>query len=50
MKIELLHPINHDKKEYVQGIQDLDEELVKLFLTFKCSMSGAPIARLPEEN
>jgi hypothetical protein len=50
MKIELLHPISHDKKEYARGIHDLPDEVVKKFLALKCGMTGAPIARLPVKN
>ncbi len=32
MKIELIHPIQHDQQLYGRGIHDLPEELAKLFL------------------
>jgi hypothetical protein len=50
VKIELIHPINHDKTEYARGIHDLPEELVKKFLVLKCGMTGASVARLPKEK
>ena len=32
MKIEILHPIEHDQQLYGRGIHELPEELAKLFL------------------
>lgn len=45
MKIELLHPINHDFIQYGRGLHELDESLAKLFLTYKDAVSRKPICR-----
>lgn len=50
MKIELLHPINHDFIQYSRGLHELDESLAKLFLSYKDLVSRKPICRVPGET
>ena len=45
MRVELLHPINHDGILYSRGVHELDESLGKLFVTFKDPINRKPIAR-----
>lgn len=50
MKIELLHPINHDGILYSRGLHELDASLAKHFLSFKDAVDKRPIARVPSET
>ncbi|PYV15827.1 MAG: hypothetical protein DMG21_13850 [Acidobacteria bacterium] len=35
MKIELLHSITHDGKEYLPGVHELPDDLSKVFLNYR---------------
>ena len=35
MKVEILHPIEHDGKRFERGVVELAEDLAKIFLKFK---------------
>jgi hypothetical protein len=42
MKIEILHPIEHDHVIYSRGVRELPDDLAKLFLTYKHAARPAP--------
>ncbi len=47
MKIELLHSITHDGKEYLPGVHELPDDLAKVFLKYPWAAEpyAAPEAR-----
>ena len=44
MKVEILHPIEHDGKRFERGVVELAEELAEIFLKFKHAARPAPSA------
>ena len=45
MKIEILHPIEHDGKRFERGVVELVDELAKLFLSFKNAAAPGGVAK-----
>ena len=45
MKVEILHPIEHDGKRFERGVVELVDELAKLFLSFKNSAAPGGVAK-----
>ena len=45
MKIEILHPIEHDGKRFERGVVELIDELAKLFLSFKNAAAPGGVAK-----
>jgi hypothetical protein len=45
MKIEILHPIEHDGKRFERGVVELADELAKLFLSFKNAAAPGGVAK-----
>ncbi len=48
MKVELLHPVTHDGKEYSRGVHELPEDVAKLFLTYEWAARKAQLTSPPE--
>jgi hypothetical protein len=45
MRIEILHPIEHDGKRFERGMVELVDELAKLFLSFKNAAAPGGVAK-----
>ena len=45
MKIEILHPIEHDGKRFERGVVELVDELAKLFISFKNAAAPGGVAK-----
>jgi hypothetical protein len=42
MKIEIIHPINHDNVLYGRGVQDVPDALGKIFLGYPWAAKAVP--------
>jgi hypothetical protein len=45
MRIEILHPIEHDGKRVERGVVEFVDELAKLFLSFKNTAAPGGVAK-----
>jgi len=45
MKIEILHPIEHDGKRFERGVVEVGEEIGKLFVALKNAAAPGGVAK-----